>query len=163
MALYVVPPNNGASEEVENLARTSGVEVVSIANLYEMWPIYKNKPHVIVRMESELMTLLMNHAGTLLDEMPTVVLRMPSTSYNGSWMMSANSLPHIMWDQLENELLRSGKLSSTPSEAEIRSDAPKTDHTARRHNTRHQKQTHVSNEDVLNDLDLAGDDLDGES
>lgn len=126
--LYVIPENNGSTDQLEDMAKRAGVTVISIANLYEMWPVYKQKPHIIVRMPVSQINILMRYHSNLLDELGTVIMNAPGTSYRSEWMLAASSLPSVDWLVVEQELSRSGLLAASPSQAEERSPVTQVGH-----------------------------------
>lgn len=146
MNIYLLPPSNGDSNAVEDLAQRSGTKMISTEKLYEIIETEQTDGIVIFRLGTDNAITLMRNLSTLMRELPTVVLNAPGSAYAIDWMSALSTLPAIEWTELEAKMAKTGLLAQDTTSAEERSPATSQGHKSGRQ---------TLNEMIETDKDLA--------
>lgn len=123
--LYLIPKATHENDELEQLAQKAGVPVIEVEFLYQLIK-RSDESMIIARISPHLALTLMRDLGTLLAEVPSVVLHAPGSAYSIDWNSALAPLPVLDWKELEGKISKSGLLSQTTEQAQDRSPAADT-------------------------------------
>lgn len=119
MTIYVVPAN-GHAKEISDAAARASIPFFQASTVREYILGCDGKTIAVVAVPEEVMLVLARHANQIFTELPSVVTSVPGLMYDQSWMAMGTIFPPTHWKTFEEQMKRSGVLSTSPDMASSR-------------------------------------------
>lgn len=112
MSVYLVP-NVGEFEHLAEVVKRARASLISPESVRELILNDSDNAVTIAAMKPMDMKVIQRHAGTLLAELPAVLMAVPGLVYPGDWLSAAAGFTPVDWMEVERRLAKSGSTAFT--------------------------------------------------